>query len=40
MSTMQASGRRLAVDQIRVPENVRALDEAHVEALAGSMARG
>ena len=31
-------GRRVALDRIRVPENVRALDDAHVQALAGSIA--
>jgi ParB/RepB/Spo0J family partition protein len=31
-------GRQLALDLIRVPDNVRALDEAHVDALAGSIA--
>jgi ParB family transcriptional regulator, chromosome partitioning protein len=30
--------RRIALDEIRVPENVRALDDAHVQALAGSIA--
>ena len=30
-------GRRVALDRIRVPENVRALDESHVQALAGSI---
>jgi ParB/RepB/Spo0J family partition protein len=30
--------RHVALDQIRVPENVRALDDAHVQALAGSIA--
>lgn len=30
-------GRPIALDLIRVPENVRALDEAHVQALAGSI---
>jgi ParB/RepB/Spo0J family partition protein len=39
MSTaVQESGRQVALDQIRVPENVRALDDAHVQALAGSIA--
>ncbi|MCA1679226.1 MAG: ParB N-terminal domain-containing protein, partial [Actinobacteria bacterium] len=32
------AGRQLAPDQIRVPRNVRALDDAHVQALAGSIA--
>jgi ParB/RepB/Spo0J family partition protein len=31
-------GRQVALDRIRVPENVRALDDAHVQALAGSIA--
>jgi ParB/RepB/Spo0J family partition protein len=30
-------GREVALDRIRVPENVRALDDAHVQALAGSI---
>src|SRR5215207_379177 len=38
MSTIQESGRRIALDRIRVPDNVRSLDEAHVQALAGSIA--
>jgi hypothetical protein len=29
---------RIALEEIRVPENVRALDDAHVQALAGSIA--
>jgi ParB-like nuclease domain len=37
-STIQEAGRRIALEQIRVPENVRALDDAHVQALAGSIA--
>ena len=37
-TTVDATGRRIAVAEIRVPENVRALDEAHVQALAGSIA--
>jgi hypothetical protein len=32
------TGRQLALEQIRMPENVRTLDEAHVQALAGSIA--
>ena len=36
-TTTQQTGRLVALDRIRVPENVRALDEAHVEALAGSI---
>jgi hypothetical protein len=31
------SALRVALDRIRVPENVRALDPAHVDALAGSI---
>jgi ParB family transcriptional regulator, chromosome partitioning protein len=31
------TGRQLALEQIRVPDNVRALSQAHVEALAGSI---
>jgi hypothetical protein len=31
-------GRRVVLDRIRVPENVRVLDDAHVQALAGSIA--
>ena len=31
------AGRPVALEQIRVPENVRALDDAHVQALAGSI---
>ena len=38
MSTIQESGQRIALDLIRVPDNVRSLDEAHVQALAGSIA--
>src|SRR5215217_5901068 len=38
MSTMKESGQRIALDRIRVPDNVRSLDEAHVQALAGSIA--
>ena len=36
-TTIQAAGRQVALEQIRVPENVRALDDAHVQALAGSI---
>jgi ParB-like chromosome segregation protein Spo0J len=32
------TGRELALEQIRVPDNVRALDDAHVQALARSIA--
>src|SRR3954465_3720599 len=34
----EQTGRALALEQIHVPENVRALDAAHVQALAGSIA--
>ena len=37
-TTIQDSGRQIALEQIRVPDNVRALDDAHVQALAGSIA--
>jgi hypothetical protein len=37
-STVDEAGRRIMVEEIRVPENVRALDDAHVQALAGSIA--
>jgi len=37
-TTVQDAGRLVALEQIRVPENVRALDDAHVQALAGSIA--
>ncbi len=37
MSTTKQTGRQVALDSIRVPENVRALDQSHVEALAGSI---
>jgi hypothetical protein len=36
-TTIHEPGRRIAIDEIRVPENVRALDDAHVQALAGSI---
>ena len=35
--TAEQAGRHVALDRIRVPENVRALDDAHVQALAGSI---
>ena len=39
MSTItQDAGRQVALAQIRVPDNVRALDDVHVHALAGSIA--
>jgi ParB-like chromosome segregation protein Spo0J len=34
----EETGRLVALEQIRVPDNVRALDETHVQALAGSIA--
>jgi len=37
-TTTQDTGRHIALEQIRVPDNVRALDDAHVQALAGSIA--
>ena len=37
MPTSTDAGRNVALDQIRVPENVRALDPEHVTALAGSI---
>jgi ParB/RepB/Spo0J family partition protein len=37
-TTTTNAGRRVALDKIRVPENVRALDPEHVKALAGSIA--
>jgi hypothetical protein len=36
-TTTQDAGRHVALDQIRVPDNVRVLDDAHVQALAGSI---
>ncbi len=36
-ATIPEAGRRIALDEIRVPENVRALDDTHVQALAGSL---
>ena len=36
-TTVYEAGRRIALADIRVPENVRALDDAHVRALAGSI---
>ena len=36
-TTIHETGRRVALDEIRVPENVRALDPEHVKALAGSI---
>src|SRR5215207_2968705 len=37
-TTVHEAGRRIALDEIRVPDNVRSLDDAHVQALAGSIA--
>ena len=37
-TTIPDAGRRVALEQIHVPQNVRALDDAHVQALAGSIA--
>ncbi len=36
-TTIPDARRHVALEQIRVPENVRALDESHVQALAGSI---
>ena len=36
-TTTQETERRIALGEIRVPENVRALDPGHVKALAGSI---
>lgn len=36
-TTTRGAGRQVALDEIRVPENVRALEESHVQALAGSI---
>jgi ParB-like nuclease domain len=36
-TTVHEAGRRIALDEIRVPENVRSLDDSHVQALAGSI---
>jgi ParB/RepB/Spo0J family partition protein len=37
-TTVHEAGHRIALDEIRVPENVRSLDGSHVQALAGSIA--
>lgn len=34
---IQSEARTIAIDRVRVPNNVRALDQAHVDALAGSI---
>jgi hypothetical protein len=39
MATTQETGRHIALVDIRVPANVRALDPEHVKALAGSPGR-
>jgi hypothetical protein len=36
-TVVSQAGRHLRVDEIHVPDNVRALDDAHVQALAGSI---
>src|SRR4051794_15735739 len=36
-TTIHETGRHIALDKIRVPENVRALDPEHVKALVGSI---
>ncbi len=36
-TTVPDAGRRVALERIRVRENVRTLDESHVSALAGSI---
>ena len=36
-TTTHQSGRHIALGEIRVAENVRALDPGHVTALAGSI---
>jgi ParB/RepB/Spo0J family partition protein len=36
-TTTHQSGRRIALGELRVAENVRALDAEHVKALAGSI---
>jgi hypothetical protein len=35
-TTAPEIGRQVALDRIRVPDNVRTLDDAHVQALAGA----
>jgi ParB/RepB/Spo0J family partition protein len=37
-TTVHGNARRIALGEIRVPENVRSLDDVHVQALAGSIA--
>jgi hypothetical protein len=36
-TTASEIGQQVALDRIRVPDNVRTLDDAHVQALAGSI---
>ncbi len=38
MSTVAVAAKRVALDQIDMGENTRELDQAHVEALASSIA--
>ncbi len=38
MTVTTAGAQSVPVDHITIPENVRELDAAHVEALAGSIA--
>jgi hypothetical protein len=37
-TAVQSKARTIAIDRLHVPNNVRALDQAHVDALAGSIA--
>jgi hypothetical protein len=37
-TTVPATEGRVALERIRVPDNVRDLDDTHVDALAGSIA--
>jgi sulfiredoxin len=37
-TAVQSEARTIAIDRLHVPNNVRALDQAHVDALAGSIA--
>ena len=34
-TAIQSEARTIAIDRLHVPNNVRALDQAHVDALAG-----
>jgi len=38
MATTEDTARSVTLEQIRVPANVRELDDEHVQALAGSIA--